>query len=153
MAFHTKYTTSVHGRRLGLQRMTTPETGGAKPADFLVGPEAVREGVTTAESTGTDLKAYGVSFLPGTSAGSSSVYIIEPPIPGVRKTVIFTSGTTPNYLKTKNGETFRTSADSTVATVIYSTLTGAAVELIGLTTAMWGLLTNGTSTISRAATT
>jgi hypothetical protein len=53
------------------------------------------------------------------------------------------------YVKTKNAETFRTSADSTIATVIESTLTGAVVELIGLTTAMWGLLTNGTSVISQ----
>jgi hypothetical protein len=71
----------------------------------------------------------------------------------VRKLVIFSSGTTPQYLKTKNAETFRTTADSTIATVLLSTLTGCAVELVGLTTAMWGLLTNGTSTISRAATT
>jgi hypothetical protein len=153
MAFHTKYTTSVHGRRLGLQAMTTPETGGSfGKVDFIVGAEAVREGVVT-ESTGTAVKAYGVSLLPGTSAASSSVYIIDPPIPGVRKLVIFSSGTTPQYLKTKNAETFRTTADSTIATVLLSTLTGCAVELVGLTTAMWGLLTNGTSTISRAATT
>lgn len=156
MAFKDKYTTSVHGRRLGLQRMTTGETGGSTSAgavDFVVGAEAIREGVTTSHSTATDVPAYGVTFLNGTSAASSSVYRLSPPIPGVRKTVVFSSANTPMYLVTKNAETFRTSADSTIATVISSTLTGATVELIGLTTAMWGLLTNGTSTISRAATT
>lgn len=151
--FGTKAFKSLFGRQFGLQRLSTVDSGGRLPSEFLVGPEAVREGVTTAETTGTNLLAYGVSFLPGTSAASSSVYVIDPPIPGVRKTVVFSSGTTPQYLKTANAETFRTSADSTVATVISSTLTGASIELIGLTTAMWGLLTNGTTVISRAATT
>lgn len=153
MAYFNKYVTSVHGRRLGLQRLTTAIAGGRKEAEFLVGPEAVREGVTTSESTGTNLLPWGVSFLNGTSAASSCVYVIDPPIPGVRKTVVFSSANTPMYLKTKNGETFRTSADSTIATVILSSLTGATVEIIGLTTAMWGLLTNGTTVISRAAST
>lgn len=153
MAYNDKIMTSIWGRRLGLQKLSTGQHGGLLPVDLLVGAEALREGVTTSESTGTAVKAYGVSFLNGTSAASSSVYVLDPPIPGVRKTVVFSSANTPMYLKTKNGETFRTTADSTIATVISSTLTGAAVELIGLTTAMWGLLTNGTSTISRAATT
>lgn len=152
MAYNDKIISSVFGRRLGLQPLSSGQTGGNR-ADFLVGPEALREGVSTAETTGTEIKAHGVSFLNGTSAASSSVYVLQPPIPGVRKTVIFSSATTPQYLRTKNAETFRTSADSTIATVISSTLTGAVVELIGLTTAMWGLLTNGTTAISRAATT
>lgn len=152
MAFQSKIITSVFGRRLGLQPMTSAETGGTK-GEFIVGPEAVREGVTTNGTTADAVPAFGVSYLNGTSAASSCVYVLDPPIPGVRKTVVFSSATTPQYLKTKNAETFRTSADSTVATVISSTLTGAVVELIGLTTAMWGLLTNGTTVISRAATT
>lgn len=154
MAFTNKILTSIYGNRLGLQRMSSAEHGGTGgPSEFLVGPEALRSAVTTAETTAVGVKAWGVSFLAGTSAASSSVYTLDPPIPGVDKTVVFSSANTPMYLKTKNGETFRTTADSTIATVISSTLTGAVVELIGLTTAMWGLLTNGTSTITRAATT
>ena len=153
MAFSNKILTSIFGRRLGIQRMSTAEHGGLSPVELLVGPEALRQGITTAETTGAAVVAHGVSFLAGTSAASSSVYVLDPPIPGVRKTVVFSSANTPMYLKTKNGETFRTSADSTVATVISSTLTGAVVDLVGLTTGLWGLLTNGTSVISRAATT
>lgn len=153
MAYGDQRNTSIHGRRLGLQLLTTGVTGGRAAFEVLVGAEQTRAGVTTDDTTGTNVTPYGVSFLNGTSAASSSVYVLDPPIPGIRKTVVFTSATTPQYLKTKNGETFRTSADSTVATVISSTLTGAVVELIGLTTAIWGLLTNGTTVISRAATT
>lgn len=153
MAYGNNIITSIFGRRLGLQPMSTAQTGASKAAEFLVGPEALREGVTTAETTSTNLAPYGVSFVNGTSAASSSVYTLDPPIPGVRKTIVFSSANTPMYVKTANGEKIRTTADSTVATVISSTLTGAVVELIGLTTALWGLLTNGTTAISRAATT
>ena len=152
MPYNANIITSIWGRRIGLQQMTSAQTGGL-PSEHLVGPESFRERVTTAETTGTTVPAYGISFLAGTSAASSSVYVLQPPIPGVRKTVVFSSANTPMYLKTANGETFRTTADSTIATVILSTLTGCCVDLVGLTTAMWGLLTNGTSTISRAATT
>lgn len=153
MSYGNNILTSLYGRRVGLQNLSTAQTGGLAAYDVLVGAEQVRAGVTTSETTATAIQAFGVSFLNGTSAASSSVYVLDPPVPGIRKTVVFSSATTPQYLKTKNGETFRTSADSTVATVISSTLTGAVVELIGLTTAIWGLLTNGTTVISRAATT
>jgi hypothetical protein len=156
MAFSDKIITSIFGRRLGLQLMSSAQTGTAvagRKSEFLVGPDDLRYEVTTGETTATNLKPYGVSFLTGTSAASSSVFVIDPPIPGVMKTVVFTSGSQPVYLRTNGGETFRTSADTTVATVISSTLTGCTVQLIGLTTSIYGLLTNGTSTISRAATT
>ena len=145
--------TSIHGRRIGLQAQSSVATGGTGGADLLTGPSEFKPGITTGETTATNLKAFGLSFISGTSAASSSVYTIDPPIPGVRKTVVFSSANTPIYLKTNGGETFRTSADSTIATVLSSTLTGAVVELIGLTTAMYGLLTNGTTVITRAATT
>jgi len=153
MSYNSNMITSLHGRRIGLQLISTAQFGGRQPCEVLVGPEDIRRGVTTAEATGTTVPAWGVSFLPGTSAGSSSVYVLEPPIPGVQKTICFTSGTTPQYLRTQNAETFKTSADSTVATVIRSTLTSAVIHLIGLTTAMWGLYLNGSTTITPAATT
>ena len=155
MSNNSGIVTSVHGRRLGLQQMSSAQTGSVagRKSEFLVGPDELKVGVTTAETTSTNLTAYGISWLVGSSAGSSSVFTIDPPIPGVRKTVVFTSGSLPVYLKTAGGETFRTSADSTIATVISSTLTGCVIELIGISTAIYGLLTNGTTTISRVATT
>ena len=121
MAYRNNILTSIHGRRLGLLPLSTAQNGGRLPAEFLVGPDGFRVGVTTGDTTGTNILPYDVSFLEGTSAASSSVYVLDPPIPGVRKTVVFSSANTPTYLKTKNGETFRTSADSTIATVISST--------------------------------
>lgn len=157
MSYNTSILPSIYGRRFGLQPMSSAQTGTGKTGlgavDFLVGPEDLRRGVTTAETTGTNVVAWGISFLAGTSVGSSSVYVLDPPIPGVGKTIVFSSVNTPQYLKTANAETFRTSADSTIATVIRSTLTGACIQLIGLTTGLWGLYLNGSTTIVPAATT
>lgn len=147
MAFKDKYTTSVHGRRLGLQAMTTPETGSNHgKVDFIVGAEAVRMGLTTSPSTGTNLKAYGVMDIAGTSADSSSVFTIDPPIPGIPVFLYFRStGDTGCYVKTANSETIHSTIGSS-HTTIKSTI-GGVLQLIGLTTAKWAAigLTSGTS--------
>lgn len=147
MAFATKIITSIFGRRLGLQPMSTAESGGSRGTqEYLVGPEALRAGVTTAESTATNLHPHGVSRLNGTSAASSAVYTIDPPVPGVRKTVMGTTDNGPVYLKTANNETIVTTAGSSFTTVKVSSV-GGVFEMVGLTTAIWlGLgLTSGTS--------
>lgn len=150
MAYGNKILTSLVGRRLGLQRLTTGESGGSRGSkEFLVGPDGFRDDVTTGETTATNLTPYGVSHLPGTSAASSAVYTIDPPIPGIRKLISGATDNGPVYLKTAGGETILTSAGSTFNTVKISSL-GGAFELIGLTTARW--LTNlVTGTSSQAS--
>lgn len=145
MAYNTRIRTSIHGRRIGLQHLTTGESGGAASAQFLVGPEDFRVGVTTAETTSTNLKAYGISICPGTSAGSSAVYTLEPPIPGVRKVIQGGTANGPVYIKTANAETLLTTVGSSHTTVKVSSV-GGTFELVGLTTAIWGAyITSGTS--------
>lgn len=138
MAYETKYTTSVHGRRLGLQRMTTPETGsGNGKADFLVGAEDVRKVHSTAETTATNLKAYGYSVL--TTAVSSGVYTIDPPIPGVSKVLVFnTTGANPIYVKT-GGETISSTQTTTASIIVSSQTAYASVTLIPVSTAIWAV--------------
>lgn len=150
MAYHNKITTSIYGRRLGLQGMSSVETGGAVATgsqfhEFVVGAQDIRLGVTTAESTATNAKAYGISNFPGTSAASSSVYTLDPPIPGVRKFLAFNTTANGVYVKTANSETFLTTM-GTSFTTIKSTV-GGVIELIGFTTAQWlaPALTSGTS--------
>lgn len=146
MPYNSNINTSLRGRRLGLQKLTTNAQGGRAEHEYLVGPDSFRLGVTTAESTGTNLLPHGVSNLPGTSAGSSAVYTIDPPVPGVRKLInIGTTANGPIYLKTKNSETFNTTLGTSFTTIKSSA--GGFYELIGLTTAIWGLLnvTSGTS--------
>ena len=103
-------------------------------------------GTSTAETTSSNVAPYGVSSLPGTSAASSAVYTIEPPIPGVRKIIqIGTTANGPCYLKTANSETFSSTLGTSFTTIKSSA--GGFYELVGITTAIWGLLnvTSGTS--------
>lgn len=147
MAFKDKILTSLLGRRLGLQQLTTAISGGTRGTqEYLVGPEAIRIGVTTAETTSTNLNPFGISVIPGTSAASSAVYTIDPPVPGVHKIVSGSTDNGPMYLKTANNETIVTTAGSSFTTVKISSI-GGVFEMVGLTTAIWlGMnLTTGTS--------
>jgi hypothetical protein len=150
MAYFNKYVTSLYGRRFGIQRMTTAVAGISKAAEFLVGPEALRMGTTTGESTGTNVTAYGISSLPGTSAASSAVYVLDPPIPGVMKFVDGGVANGPVYLRATGLETFRTSAGSSFTTIKISSL-GGSFALIGMTTAAWMTLGITTGTSSQAS--
>jgi hypothetical protein len=156
MSWSSLLNTSILGRRLGLQIATTNVSGSGasgRTVDLLVGPEELKRGVTTAESTGTNLAAWGVSFVPGTSASSSAVYTLDPPIPGVQKFINFNSTSQgPIYVKTANGETFN-STQGTTFTVLKSTNNQVGViSLMGLTTATWGLINVGLSTATFALT-
>jgi hypothetical protein len=147
MAFKDKIMTSLFGRRFGLQNMSTVQTGGSRgDLEFLVGPEALRQGASTAETTSTNLSAAGISVAPGTSAASSAVYTLDPPIPGVKKTIMGGTANGLVYIKTANSETIISTLGSTNTTVKVSSI-GGSFELMGLTTAIWlGLgLTSGTS--------
>lgn len=138
-AFSNSILTSIYGKRLGLQPMSSGQSGSPGNAEFLVGPDDQRVGVSTAETTATNMKAYGVSYLVGTSAASTPVYTLSPPIPGVRKNIFFGSTDSALYVKTANAEYIYGSSIGSSATVIRSS-GGGTVELIGLTTAIWGAL-------------
>lgn len=146
MNYGDKIITSLYGRRVGLQTISTAISGARKVLEYLVGPDQLRNPATTAETTATNLLPHGVSAMTGSTAASSSVYTIDPPVPGVLKYV--TLGDTANgpiYLKTKNGETFLSTLGTSFNTI--KTSAGGCFALIGVTTAVWGLLgvTSGTS--------
>ena len=105
----------------------------------LVGPDGVRVDVSTAETTATgeSVPAYGMSYLTGTSVASTPVYELDPPIPGVAKTIAFGSTDSALYVKTSGGEYIIGSSIGSSATVIRSSL-GGVVQLVGLTTAKYG---------------
>ena len=156
MAFETKYTTSIHGRRLGLHAMTTGERGGgATPGaqDFLVGAEDIRKRTSTAESTANGLPAYGVSVLDNSSAGSSQIWYLDPPIPGVYKTIVFESTVNTITVKTKNSEFIKSSQGTTMMTLHSTQLQYAVVTLVPESTGAWGVLGSLSSAFLRASTT
>lgn len=146
MPYGSNLNTTIFGRRLGLQKLSTNQSGGRAEREYLAGPETLRLGVTTSESTGTNILPDGVSHVVGTSADSSSVFTLDPPVPGVEKLLYFGStGNTACYVKTKNSEVIHSTLGSS-HTVIKSTI-GGLCRLVGVTTAIWAALgiTSGTS--------
>lgn len=154
MAFKGNILTSLFGRRIGLQRISTSVSGGSRGSqEFLVGPEALRYDVTTSESTATNLHPFGASFVSGTSAASSAVYTLDPPIPGVNKYLVFDSTTQgPIYVKTANGETIISTQGTTFSVIKSTNNTVGVLNLQGLTTAIWGMV-SGVSTATFALST
>jgi hypothetical protein len=136
MPYGNNILTSIYGRRLGLQRFDTAQSGAARPAEFVVGPDDIRLGLTTNESTGTAMAPAGISVLVGTSVASTPVFTLAPPIPGVRKVVVFGSTNSALYAKASSGCAIAgTSLGTTGATAIRSS-GGGAIELMGRTTAI-----------------
>lgn len=144
MNYGDKIITSVYGRRLGLQNSSSGQFGTSKRIDLLVGPDAFRSLVTT-ETTATNLSACGISKISGSSAASSSVFTLDPPIPGVDKTLWFTSTGDKNcYVKTANSETFQSTMGSSFTTL--QCTAGGLVRLVAVSTAIWlASITSGTS--------
>lgn len=148
MSYGNNITTSIFGRRFGLQALSSAVSGSARAGetpDMLLGAEALKQGVNTG-STSRNLPAYGISRVVGTSADSSSVFTLDPPIPGVEVNLYFPStGNTACYVKTANSEIIHSTLGSS-QTVIKSTI-GGLCKLVGITTAIWGALgiTSGTS--------
>lgn len=141
MAYSGFATKTIYGRQLGLQEMSTSVTGSGTVGlnnTFLVGAADIRKETSTADTTAINLRAHGQSYLQGTSAGSSSVYTLDPPIPGVHKVLAVAPNITPVYVKVMNPavEGILTTAGSTF-TVIKCSSGGGSIELIALTTALW----------------
>lgn len=151
MPYNTKIHTSLHGRRFGLSKPSTNETGIAAGYEFLVGPDIFRVSGSSAESTATDIRPWGYHYLPTSSAGSSQVYTIEAPVPGAGLVTIAGGTASEVFLKTKNSETLVTSGGSSFTTINPSSL-GFAIGLVALTTAQW-LVLNGSTAAGHAYTT
>jgi hypothetical protein len=118
-----------------LQNMSTGESGGSRGSrEYLVGPEALRANATTADTTSTNLDPFGVSRL--SSAGGT--FTIDPPIPGVTKTIAMSSGT---VLSVGDDQSLFSSAGSSHTTI--TTSAPAVLELVGLSSALWLLKHNG----------
>ena len=143
MAFSDRINESIRGRNLGFEYISSGKHGTSKTGRFLVGPEVLRLGNTTAETTATNLAAYGQSVMNNSSAGSSQVFTLDPPIPGVQKTIVFNTTAATQYLRasTDASITFITATQGTTKCVIASTnLSAAALTLIGLTTSIWATM-------------
>lgn len=152
MPYNRLITTTIHGSRLGLVKPSSNATGGAVGSfEYIAGPSFVRSQGSSAASTGTDIPPFGAYYLPTSSAGSSQVYVVEPPIPG--SPTLWLTGSTASevYVRTKNSETLITSGGSSFTTINPSSL-GFCIGLTAITTAVWGVI-NGSTAAGHAYTT
>jgi|SRR3972149_6085296 len=154
LGFKDGYLTSLFGRRLGLQALSSGQTGGKK-MEFLVNPDALRQELVT-ETTGINLSAAGVSYLTtGGATTTNGFFVIDPPVPGVRKTIVWGSTNTATNglaLWASTGTQFVTSATSAAQLTSSSNWPGI-IELIGITTAKWYCESISTLQINCTATT
>lgn len=130
--------TSIFGRRLALDS-----------GEFIVGPKAFREQVegftaaTTLMSTSVAaLSAYGMSMLGSTQTSGSTAWTLAAPVPGTKK-VLFNPTTGSANVTTTGAGAFVCSTASAASTQgnIFFVGKGAMVELIGISTSLWGVMT------------
>lgn len=133
--------TTVYGRRLGLD-----------VAGRLVGHQGERIPVTdaTSDTTGTNITGYGWTNVDTTT---DDTWLLDNPIPGARK-VIYTGSTSTGIRTIKrkdNTFALRTSAASTLTTIVAQG-GGLALELFGISSAIYAIIGRPTGFSSACST-
>lgn len=125
---------SIKGRKLGFD--LADET--------LIGPKELKLAVQdlTTATTATTVNNYGI--VRQTATGSSqgpTQHLLGAPIPGVKVTLILDSSSTGShqFLTTAAGAAVRGTSLGTTAGVINLLGPVSFIELVGLTTALWGV--------------
>ena len=156
MANNAKIQTSIHGRRLGLQVVSSSVIGSSvgsaitpkvtQTGDILCGPDAFNEAVSTAETTTYTIVPWGLSEITTATGGTTnSVFQLGKPIPGVSKYVTFLSSNTATNmisLRASSDATvcFESSVGSTMCVLASSAGGRITVMMIGLTSTSWGII-------------
>ena len=95
----------------------------------------------TAASTATAVSNFGVTTIASTQA---KTFQLADPKPGLRKTVILTGGSTAGDITLDgNGSTISGSTQVSFANAV-----SGGIELVGLTTASWGMVATNGGTLS-----
>lgn len=134
--------TSIYGRRLGLKRLVSSDAN----SQALVGVAAEQLPIAdaTSDTTGTNITGYGITSVDTTTDDG---WLLDNPIPGVRK-VIYTGSTSTGIRTVKrkdNTFAIRSSASSTLTTILAQG-GGLTLELIGISSALYGVIKTGAST-------
>ena len=149
--------TSIFGRRVGLRLASSSVVGqstgfGSAPAgrtgDFLLGPDAFQEPVSTVKTSATSIPSWGVTLLTtsSTASSTSSLYLLDKPVAGVRKTLVFSSSNTATnainvYSSTDGSITIQASSlGSTFCCIGSSDGLRGTVELMGMNSTQWAVM-------------
>lgn len=135
--------TSIYGRILG----KTKTSSGSAPGfdgEFIGGPKDIIRAVQdlTTASSGTAVPNYGYSRVTATGSSQGPVqFLLDAPEIGVEKTLVLASSSTASFqfLTTPSGsQVINTTAGTTSGVV--NLLSAGFVKLVGLTTALWGVV-------------
>jgi len=151
-----KPTTSLYGRRFGLQALSSAQTGAQRiPVDFLVGANfgGLRQEVqaATSDTTGTNIRGWGITTVDTTT---DDTWLLDNPIAGVEK--LLYTGSTSTGIRTiiRKDSTFaiRSSANSTNIGLIAQG-GGIMIGLMGISSAIYALMTtHGTTEVALSVT-
>jgi hypothetical protein len=144
--------TSIHGTRLGLTQ------GSSANMEYIVGPDGFKSPhgavyevqAATSDTTGTNITAYGITSVDTTT---DDTWLLDPPIVGVTKT-IYTGSTSTGIRTIKRADnTFaiQSSANSTITTIIAQG-GGLILQLVGVTSALYGITARPTGFSSACST-
>ena len=163
--------TSVYGRRLGLQLISSSVTGQStsiataapgRTADLLAGPDAFKEVINSTKATTTySLTAFGIDILTtnASAATTAARYILDKPIPGVHKYIIFPSSQTAvSYQVVASTDASicfdpaTTGFGSTNCIITSSDGGRVALHLLGINSTRWAILSPCTTSAIRLCT-
>ena len=141
--FKDGYITSIYGRRVGLQVLSSNQSGAVSVplGEFLIGPDGVRLEVVT-ETNSKRVKAVGASLLT-TLATTQNKYTIDPPIVGGHKFIGFGTTSIASDIQLNTGAntwTFSTTVCTTCTKINSTQGCQVWVHMIGLTTARYGIV-------------
>ena len=124
--YRTRVRTTIYGDRLGL------DDDGA-----LIGPFALKLGLTTLGTTLQQIPAHGMTNL---NAAAASTYVLDPPMVGVEKVLMQSSiGTSHNIITgTSNIKIISTFGSSQQRVCLQSS--GDFVRLMGMSTGQWAVV-------------
>ncbi len=124
-----KMLTSIHGRRLGIDR-----------TEFLTGVKAIRCVVTDITTSGSVLPNHGFVTL-GASTNATPA-TLESPETGVGVDIAIIAASTGTWVVTSasTAATFTSSEGTADTKITFNGTVGANVSLMGISTAVWVLL-------------
>ena len=124
--YRSRFRTTIYGDRLALD-----EDG------MLVGPPALKLGLTTLGTTLQQIPAHGLTNL---NAAAASTYVLDPPMIGVEKVLMQSSnGTSHNIITgTSNIKIISTFGSTQQRVCLQSS--GDYVRLMGVSTAQWAVI-------------
>jgi len=143
--------TSVHGRRLGLSSSGYLTSQG----DLTLGVDMIHGAITspsaaTTATTATAITGYGLTTV---DTSTDTTWLLSAPIPGVRK-ILYTGSTSTGIRTIKRANaTFaiRSSASSTLTTIVAQG-GGLFLELMGVSTSIYGIINRPTGFSSACST-